>query len=217
LHGVSVSVGSGELIAILGPNGAGKSTLLKTLAGQLPFRRGSLELAGERVNGTGARSLAVSGVVLVPQGSNVFRDLTVAENLALPKLALGRAVASGEAMLERFPILAERAGQPAGSLSGGERQILAMATALLMRPKVLLLDEPTTGLSPQAMAAVADVIASCVVEGVAVMWVVEQMPEVALEHADRAHVMEAGEITYSSDAAELLKGDRVRELLLEHT
>lgn len=216
LHDVSVTIPEGGVVAVLGPNGAGKSTLLKTLAGHLPAMAGELLLAGERYDGRDARWLARAGVVLVPQTGAVFPDLTVAENLRLGALHNPDGAGDIAAAMERFPMLRERSGQSAGSLSGGERQLLAISSALLMRPKVLLLDEPTTGLAPQAAATTADLIGQAIERGTAVAWVVEQMPELALGRAQHAYFLEAGQITYAGPASSLLEAGRLEELMLQH-
>ena len=216
LHDVSISVPESGVVAILGPNGAGKSTLLKTLAGHLPAISGELLLAGERYNERTARWLAREGVVLVPQTGAVFPDLTVEENLRLGALHNPDRSKDIATAMERFPVLGERKNQSAGSLSGGERQLLAISSALLMRPKVLLLDEPTTGLSPIAAKSTADLIGEAIEGGTAVAWVVEQMPELALQRAEHAYFLEAGQITYDGPASTLMEAGRLEELMLQH-
>jgi branched-chain amino acid transport system ATP-binding protein len=151
----------------------------------------------------------------VPQTGAVFPNLTVTENLrigALRREDPGPAIA---ATLERFPILGERPNQVAGSLSGGERQVLAISAALLMRPRVLLLDEPTTGLAPLIAAEIADLILDAVGEGMAAAWVVEQMPELALRRAEHAYFIEGGEITFDGPASALMERERLEELMLQ--
>jgi branched-chain amino acid transport system ATP-binding protein len=215
LHEVSLTIPEGSLVAILGPNGAGKSTLLKTLAGLLPVMDGDVRLDDESYRGRDARTLARTGVTLVPQTGAVFPNLTVLENLHIG--ALGRAGADPEIAdtLAEFPMLAERPNQLAGSLSGGERQVLAITAALLMRPKVLLLDEPTTGLAPLVATQIADLILAAVGKRMAVGWVVEQMPELALKRAEHAYFLEGGEITFEGPASVLLERERLEELMLQ--
>ena len=216
LHDVSLRIGTEGMVAILGPNGAGKSTLLKTLAGHLPVLGGQLLLDGQRYDGRDARWAARAGIALVPQTGSVFPDLSVAENLRLGALYHPRPDEAIAEAMERFPVLGERAGQAAGSLSGGERQLLAISSALLMEPKVLLLDEPTTGLSPMAAEATAELIGESIQHGMAVAWVVEQMPELALERATRAYFIEAGQVTFDGDASALLEREKLEELMLQH-
>lgn len=215
LHEVSLIVSEGSLVAILGPNGAGKSTLLKTLAGLLPVMDGDIRLNEDSYRGREAPSVARSGLALVPQTGAVFPNLTVTENLRIG--ALGRTGADSDiaATLDEFPMLGERPNQLAGSLSGGERQVLAIASALLMRPKVMLLDEPTTGLAPLVATQVAELIVAAVERGMAVAWVVEQMPELALKQAEHAYFLEAGEITFEGPAGALLERERLKELMLQ--
>jgi branched-chain amino acid transport system ATP-binding protein len=215
VHEVSLEIPRGELIAILGPNGAGKSTLLKALAGRLPVLAGDRRLAGESYRDRDAHWAARSGIVLVPQTGAVFPDLSVEDNLRIGALGRRDAVAAIAAAMERLPILHERSAQPAGSLSGGERQLLAIASALLMNPKVLLLDEPTTGLAPLAAEATAELISATVGGGTAVAWVVEQIPEVALERATRAYFLDGGQVTFDGDPVALMVEGRLEELLLQ--
>jgi branched-chain amino acid transport system ATP-binding protein len=215
LHDVSLSIPERGIVTILGPNGAGKSTLLRALAGQIPLMSGDRLLDGASYARSDATSTSRAGVALVPQTDAVFADLTVEDNLRIG--AHGREDAD-EAIAEvvsRFPILDERLEQAAGSLSGGERQLLAVSAALLMRPSVLLLDEPTTGLAPTAAAATAGLIADTAAEGTAVAWVVEQSPELALERADRAYFVEAGQIRFEGEARSLMEADRLEALMLQ--
>jgi branched-chain amino acid transport system ATP-binding protein len=215
VHDVTLTLDEG-IVAILGPNGAGKSTLLKMLAGQLPVAGGELLLDGKSYAGRSASELAREGVVLMPQTGAVFPDISVHDNLRLGALHHpGGEAAIGDSMA-RFPVLEERASQSAGSLSGGERQLLAICCALLMRPKVLLLDEPTSGLSPMIARETAEVVGEAVSEGLTVAWVVEQMPELALERARAAYFIEAGQVTYDGPAEALLEQNRLQELMLQH-
>jgi ABC-type branched-subunit amino acid transport system ATPase component len=214
IHGATMAIPESGIVAILGPNGAGKSTLLKTLARQLPVMAGELTLDGRRYDGRDTTWAARSGIALVAQTGNVFADLTVEDNLRLGALHnRDWRSATAEAM-NRFPVLRDRARQSAGSLSGGERQLLAVSSALLMRPRVLLLDEPTTGLSPLAAQATAQLIDDIVADGVAVAWVVEQMPELALRRSTHAYFVEAGQLTFFEDASELLETGRLEQLML---
>lgn len=216
LHGVSLEVAQGQVVAIVGPNGAGKSTLLKTLAGFLPVMSGEVTLDGEPYQRHDGLWTTRRGVILVPQTGNVFSDLTVDENLRLASYGQKQPRKAIEQATERFPVLAERASQTAGSLSGGERQALAVISALLMEPSVLLLDEPTTGLSPLAAQATAELIDDAIERGVGVAWVVEQMPELALKRAEQAYFMESGRVTFADTAESLLHEGRLEELMLQH-
>jgi branched-chain amino acid transport system ATP-binding protein len=199
--------------AILGPNGAGKSTLMRTLSGYLPAISGELRLNDEDFTGRDVSWCVEQGVILMGQTGNVFPDLTIEENLALAALNRDDSAAAVEAAMDRVPVLRERYRQAAGSLSGGERQLLAIASALIMEPKVLLLDEPTTGLSPLAVEATVEVIDQCVAEGMTIAWVVEQMPEIALKRAGRAYFLDAGTVTFEGAAAELLEGNRLEQMM----
>jgi branched-chain amino acid transport system ATP-binding protein len=215
LHGVSLSVPPEGSVAILGPNGAGKSTLLKALARQLPIMDGELRFDGEPYGHEGGTWAARHGIALVPQTGNVFADLTIRDNLRLSAMRRSDGEAAIEQAVNRFPVLGERAGQLAGSLSGGERQMLAISSALLLEPRLLLLDEPTTGLSPKAAEETAEAVAEVSREGTAVLWVVEQMPELVLRRVRHAYVMEAGRMQFDGTPAELMDGGRLEQLLLQ--
>lgn len=215
VHSVSVALPEGAAVAIIGPNGAGKSTLLKTLARQLPVMDGDVLYQGESYAGKDPNWAANHGIAFVPQGQSVFPNLTVLENLRIgawlhpnPGLAIEEATS-------RFPILEERASQNAGSLSGGERQTLAISCALLMRPSVLLLDEPTSGLSPKAAKQIIDWISETVEQGMSVMWVVEQMPELILERSQKAYMLEAGRMKFEGEAESLVQSGQLEKLFLE--
>ena len=214
LHGVSIGVPDGGAVAILGPNGAGKSTLLKVLARQLPVLSGELVLAGRSYGAEDATWAARHGIALVPQTENVFRDLSVRENLRLSAMRRADGAAASEEALARLPELAARGDQLAGSLSGGERQMLAIAAALLLQPRLLLLDEPTTGLAPKAAEATAETIAAATRAGTAVLWVVEQMHELALRRVQHAYVMEAGQVQFEGAPQELMENGRLERMLL---
>ncbi|MGH2948685.1 MAG: ABC transporter ATP-binding protein [Solirubrobacteraceae bacterium] len=215
LHDLSLRVPAEGSVAVLGPNGAGKSTLLKALARQIPIMDGELRFDGHPYAEEDATWAARHGIALVPQSANVFPDLTIRDNLRLSGMRRADGEAGIERAVTRFPVLGERAGQLAGSLSGGERQMLAISSALLLEPKLLLLDEPTTGLSPRAAAETADAVAEVSREGTAVLWVVEQMPELVLRRVRHAYVMEAGRIQFDGTPAELMDGGRLEQLLLQ--
>lgn len=217
LHQVSLRVGEKETVALVGPNGAGKSTLMRTLARQLPVIEGALLFRGEDYGSRDPMWAATHGIALVPQTRNVFTELSVRENLQIGAWRHpepDRAIQEAQA---RFPILRERAGQPASALSGGERQILAISCALLARPSLLLLDEPTSGLSPKAAETVMDWVSEIVALNTALIWVVEQMPEPVLRRSHRAYVLEGGQIKFDGPAHDLLSKGRLEELVLQRT
>lgn len=212
LHGIDLDVEDGELVAVLGPNGAGKSTLVKTLARVLPVMSGELEVDGRSIVRWRTSDAAAYGIGLVPQDDNVFAHLTVQENLTLS----ARGSSGGElvdAVYERFPMLGGRAAQNAGSLSGGERQSLAVAMAFVASPTLLLLDEPTTGLAPIVSQELTDWIVEIAASGATVVWVVEQNPEPVLAAAHRAYVLDGGEVRHEGPAGEL-SGTDVMALVL---
>ncbi len=217
LHDIDFEVDEGEVVAVLGANGAGKSTLMKTLARVLAVMSGHIEFGGTVIDRWGAVDAARGGVTYVPQENNVFAGLTVAENLRISASHHGGH--SGKAIeeaLDHLPILRERATQPAGTLSGGQRQQLAVASALLTRPRLLLLDEPTTGLAPLVVQEMLEWISTIVSGGMTTVWVVEQSPELALDLADRAYVMGGGQIVREGPA-DAISSETLREVLLgEH-
>lgn len=214
LHRVNMRVDDGELVAIVGPNGAGKSTLVKTLARTLRVMSGELELDGRSVTKWRASQAAAAGIGYVPQENNVFANLTVAENLGLSRRGPD-ADQLTEKVYEQFAFLRERAKQNAGSLSGGERQSLAVAMAFVGSPSFLLLDEPTTGLAPLASQGLTEWIVDIATSGATVVWVVEQNPEPVLAAADRAYVLDGGQVRFEGPAANLSGGD-LMALVLEH-
>ena len=214
LNGCSLSVAPGELIGIIGPNGAGKSTLLKALFGLIPVRSGTVTLLGEDITGAKANTLVARGVGYVPQNNNVFPRLTVEENLEMglylnPK----RFVERIDVVCELFPLLASRRKQRAGSLSGGERQMVAMGRALMMDPKVLLLDEPSAGLSP---AFQDEVFIRCRrINGAGVTIImVEQNAQRCLQICHRGYVLDQGTNAYTGTGDQLLHDPKVIELYL---
>ena len=214
LKGAVLDIRPGELVAIIGPNGAGKSTLLKAVAGLLSLKSGAILLDGKPIHGLPARDRARRGIAFVPQEANVFPTMTVAENLEIGGFLEPRAVAGRSAALfARFPMLAEKRRQAARTLSGGQRQILAMAMALMVQPRVLLLDEPSAGLSPVAADALFDSIATIHNEGVAIA-MVEQNAYEALMIADRGIVLVDGRTVLDGPARELAEAQDVRRLFL---
>jgi branched-chain amino acid transport system ATP-binding protein len=214
LHGCSVHVDAGELIGIIGPNGAGKSTLIKSVFGLVPVRSGTVRLAGEDITSLAAHELVGRGVGYVPQTRNVFGSLTIAENLAMGTFLKPKEQERRLAQVtELFPLLRDRASQRAGSLSGGERQLVAMARALMAEPRVLLLDEPSAGLSPAMQDEVFDRIAEINRSGVSVL-MVEQNARRCLQLCHRAYVLDQGVDAHTGTGQELLHDPRVVELYL---
>ncbi|MEN9228086.1 MAG: ABC transporter ATP-binding protein [Gloeomargarita sp. GMQP_bins_120] len=215
LQGASIEVGQGELVTLIGPNGAGKSTLLKAIFNLLPYRRGRVEFQGRDILPVPTHQLVTLGMAYVPQLANVFRSLTVAENLQL-----GAGAKRGKSLQTRvdeltqlFPILRQRYHQRAGTLSGGERQLLAMARALMSDPQLLLLDEPSAALSPKWVGEVMGCIQQINRLGVTVL-LVEQNARQALKISHRGYVLENGRECYSGPAAQLLDDPRIGELYL---
>jgi branched-chain amino acid transport system ATP-binding protein len=205
LRGVDIVVGQGEIVAVIGPNGAGKSTLLLTVAGVVKARSGQVTFAGESILGAAPERLAADGLSLVPEGRHIFGSLTVAENIDLG--ATTRSDRSGiaddvEKVLAMFPVLRDRYRQRAGQLSGGEQQMLAIARALLSRPKLLLLDEPSLGLAPLVVKQVYDAVTELRKQGMTVL-IVEQSVNRALAAADRTYVMNSGAIAMVGRSEEL--------------
>ena len=215
LHGVDLKASAGEIVVVLGPNGAGKTTLMKAIAGHLPATEGTVTLNGDNIAGLAPQQIARRGVGYVPQDHNVFRELTVRDNLRVASLAFPGAAARTGAVFDRFPILADRANQRASTLSGGERQTLAVSCALIAKPEALLLDEPTAGLAPLFVDQMVEWVSELAAAGMAVVWVVEQSPEKILAASTRACLLEGGRSTAELDSRELLEPGRLQELLLE--
>jgi len=215
LRGVDLSAAAEQIVAIVGPNGAGKSTLLKAIYGLVRPRGGSVRFAGTEVTGRRADLLTRAGMNLVPQVGNVFPSLTVAENLHVGGLVLARTDRQAEIarVLELFPLLAERRRQRAGLLSGGQRKLVAIARALVARPRLLLLDEPSAGLSPLAIDLVFDKLVEIRGLGIGIV-IVEQNARRALALADTGYVLDTGRNAYSGAGRELLDDPRVVELYL---
>ena len=206
LRGVSLSVGEGEIVAVIGANGAGKSTLLWSVAGVVRPRSGTIEFRGERIDGKRPEHIARSGISLVPEGRHIFGSLTVKENLQLAAAHRSRDTEDGNGLdlaLERFPFLAERLGSPAGQLSGGEQQQLAIARALLARPRLILLDEPSLGLAPRLVELVMNELAQLREAGITIL-LIEQAVGVAVELADRTYVFRNGVVDLSGTRDELM-------------
>ncbi|MFZ9326900.1 MAG: ABC transporter ATP-binding protein [Burkholderiaceae bacterium] len=219
VKGIDFYINSGELVTLIGANGAGKTTTLKVIAGLLKPSSGSIHFLGSAIGGQPAYELAALGVGLVPEGRGVFARMTILENLqmgAYVRQGSHSAKSIGhdlEVVLETFPRLRERLSQLAGTLSGGEQQMVAIARAMMARPKLLLLDEPSMGLAPLMVETIFGVIQNLNQHGMTIL-LVEQNARLALSMADRAYVLESGVITLSGTANELLNDDRVREAYL---
>jgi len=216
VKGADLIVGEGELVCLIGANGAGKTSILKAICGLLPAAAGSVSYSGQPITGVPSFKLVRKGLVLVPEGRGIFGQLSVAENLAMGAFAREDAAEVRrdlEKMLALFPRLAERGTQSAGTLSGGEQQMLALGRALMSKPKLLLLDEPSMGLAPLMVAKIFEVVRRIADEGVTLL-LVEQNARMALEAASRGYVMESGVITLEGEAKALLSDPRVREAYL---
>ncbi|WP_408593994.1 ABC transporter ATP-binding protein [Limnohabitans sp.] len=216
VKGVSLEVRAGELVSLIGSNGAGKTTTMKAITGLLPLVGGQIELMGRDIRGLGPWDLVQQGLAMVPEGRGVFTRMTIFENLqmgAYIRRDAARVADDIERVFTTFPRLKERRDQLAGTLSGGEQQMLAMGRALMSRPHILLLDEPSMGLSPLMVDKIFEVVQEVSAQGVTVL-LVEQNASRALHMADRAYVMESGLITLSGAASDLLHDPKVREAYL---
>ena len=214
LRGASIHVGHGEMVGIIGPNGAGKSTLIKAIFGLVPIRSGVMELEGHDIVGTAGFDLVKLGVGYVPQVRNVFGSLSVTENLRMGVfLQPDRFEARRDQVFDLFPVLADKRNDRAESLSGGQRQVLAMGRALMMEPSLMLLDEPSAGLSPAMQDEVFERIAAINAEGVSIL-IVEQNAHKALRICDRGYVLDQGVVAYTGTGPELMHDPMVIELYL---
>jgi len=216
VKGIDLHVDEGELVCLIGANGAGKSTTLRAITGLVPPASGRVVYDGQPINGLRSHQIARKGLALVPEGRGVFAQLTIEENLAMG--AYARKDAAGVAVdVERaftlFPRLKERRRQTAGTLSGGEQQMLAISRALMSRPRLLLLDEPSMGLAPMMVDKIFEVIRGISAEGVTLL-LVEQNARLALEASHRAYVLEGGLVTLSGEGQALLHDPRIREAYL---
>jgi branched-chain amino acid transport system ATP-binding protein len=216
VKGIDFEVREGELVTLIGSNGAGKTTTMKAITGSLPMNDGDIEYLGKSIRGTGAWDLVRRGLAMVPEGRGVFTRMSITENLQMgayirkdkPGIA-----ADMDKVFTTFPRLRERRDQLAGTLSGGEQQMLAMGRALMSRPKLLLLDEPSMGLSPIMVDKIFEVVRDVSAQGVTVL-LVEQNASRALQIADRAYVMESGLVAMSGDARQMLSDPKVRAAYL---
>ncbi|MGI9023571.1 MAG: ABC transporter ATP-binding protein [Acidimicrobiales bacterium] len=215
VRGVSFTVARGEVVALIGSNGAGKTTTLRTISGLLHPTSGEISFDGERVDRVPAHRLVARGIAQAPEGRRLFPRMTVKENLDLGAYLRtdGDVGADLERVTDLFPILAERRTQTAGTLSGGEQQMLAIGRALMSRPRLLMLDEPSMGLSPIMMSVIFDTLAELKMRGTTLL-LVEQNAQAALKLADRGHVLETGRIVLSGTAVELMQNDDVRKAYL---
>ncbi|MBN8690971.1 MAG: ABC transporter ATP-binding protein [Armatimonadetes bacterium] len=215
LRELSLEVNQGEIVAIIGSNGAGKSTLMRSLSGLIKPRAGSIEFMGQPIHELPANEIVKLGISQSPEGRKIFTNMSVHENLQIGStIRTDNEIASDmEKVLDRFPRLRERFKQNAGTLSGGEQQMLAIGRALMSRPKLLLLDEPSMGLAPNLVAEIFNIITDLKKEGVTIL-VVEQNAHKALSIADRAYVLETGNIVLTGTGQELLASPKVKEAYL---
>jgi branched-chain amino acid transport system ATP-binding protein len=215
VKGLSLVVREGELVSLIGANGAGKSTTLKAITGLQPLAGGSVSYLGKPVRGQGAWDLVRQGLVMVPEGRGTFTRMTITENLMMGAFVRDddEIEADVESVFELFPRLRERRKQLAGTMSGGEQQMLAMGRALMARPKLLLMDEPSMGLSPIMVDKIFEVVKSISARGVTIL-LVEQNASRALRLADRGYVMESGELTMTGAASDLLNDPKVKAAYL---
>jgi branched-chain amino acid transport system ATP-binding protein len=219
LRGIDLTVAAGEMVAVLGPNGAGKSTLLRTISRiDTNVRSGAITFDGHDLLHASTVQGVGYGCLHVPEGRQLFTELSVDDNIRLGAFSVDRKNIDADvaAIYERFPALADRKSQTAFSLSGGEQQMLAIGRALMAKPRMLMLDEPSTGLAPQIVAQIFAILADLKRSGTAVL-IVEQNAYLTLQHADRAYVLENGEIALSGTAAELTADERVRAIYLGGT
>ena len=216
VKGISFDVEEGEIVTLIGANGAGKSTTLNTVAGLLKPREGKIEFAGESLLGIPPHKIVSRGMALCPEGRRVFLQMSVRDNLemgAFTRTDSAEVADSLEMVFDRFPRLKEREGQSAGTLSGGEQQMLAMGRALMSKPRLLMLDEPSMGLAPILVQEIFNIIKSLHDTGTTVL-LVEQNARMALSIADRAYVLETGHVSMSGNAADLANDERVKQAYL---
>jgi len=215
LHGVSLDVYPGEIVALIGSNGAGKSTTLRAISGMIPVESGSVALDGESITNLPSHEIVARGLAHIPEGRQIFGDQSVFDNLLLGGFSLdsrtSRSLAEQE--IRRFPVLYERRGQRAGTLSGGEQQMLAISRGLMSRPRLLLMDEPSMGLAPLLVRQVAQTILDLNAEGVTVL-LVEQLASMALAVADRAYVLQNGVVRLTGSSQQLTQNPEVVRLYL---
>lgn len=217
LKGIDLEVGEGEIVTLIGANGAGKTTTLRTISGLIRPREGRIEFNGQAISGAPAHRIVEMGVCHVPEGRRIFSALTVMENLNMGAYSLGgdkRAIKENRRrVFSLFPRLEERKNQLGGTLSGGEQQMLTIGRALMARPRLLMLDEPSLGLAPMLVKAIFEAICEINARGVTIL-LVEQSARAALKIADRGYVLETGRVALSGRAEELLRDERVRKAYL---
>jgi branched-chain amino acid transport system ATP-binding protein len=215
LHGIDLEVNEGEIVTLIGANGAGKTTTLRTISGLLKPRQGTIHFHGHEITGVKPHVITAQGISHVPEGRGIFANLTVADNLELGAYLRKDKVTNAEyeRIFTLFPVIKERLKQNAGTLSGGEQQMLAISRALMSKPQVLLLDEPSLGLAPQLVQAIFRVIREINAEGVTIL-LVEQNAHMALVTANRGYVMETGRIVLHDDTKALLASDRIKKAYL---
>ena len=214
IKGVSFEVNEGEIVTLIGANGAGKTTSLQTVSGLLRSKTGSIEFFGENIGHVAAHKIVEKGLALVPEGRRVFAQMTVQENLEMGAYTAPAGTAANlELVFEQFPRLKERRRQAAGTLSGGEQQMLAMGRALMSAPKLMMLDEPSMGLAPILVEQIFDIIRELHKRGTTIL-LVEQNAQMALSVADRAYVMETGKITLSGSGKELAASEEIKKAYL---
>ena len=214
LKDVSIEVNDGEIVALIGANGAGKSTTLKTISGLLRSKTGSITFMDENISHTDAYKLVPKGIAHVPEGRHVFLQMTVQENLELGAYTNSKYTKEGiQDIYHRFPRLKHRKNQIAGTLSGGEQQMLAMGRALMSQPKLIMMDEPSMGLAPILVDQIFEIINDLHKSGTTIL-LVEQNAEMALKIADRAYVLESGKITLSGTGSELAQSDEIKKAYL---
>lgn len=214
LHDVSLSVQKGEIVSVIGANGAGKSTLMHTIAGVLQVQKGEIQFKNERINDVPPYARIERGLGYVPQDANIFPDLTVQENLEMGGFIVSDLAHKIEEVLSYFPKLKERFSQYGSTLSGGERQMLAIGSALLTSPELLILDEPISGLSPQATNSLIESITQINQSGCSLLWVVEENPRATLAHTDRVYLISNGELAKEATADEFLADENFDKLFL---
>ena len=216
LKGISFEVNEGEIVSLIGANGAGKTTMMQSVVGMIPKKSGTVIFNGKDITKLPCHKIVQLGMTQVPEGRRIFQELTVYENLMMGAYTVRdqqQFKADLESVFDRFPRLAERRNQIAGTLSGGEQQMLAMSRALMIRPKLLMLDEPSMGLAPILVDQIFDIIKQLHEQGTTIL-LVEQNASKALQIADRAYVLETGNITLSGTGAELANSDEVRKAYL---
>lgn len=214
LHGVNIRVGEGEIVSIIGPNGAGKTTLMKTLVGALKVMEGEITFLNKPITGLKPNKIIRRGIGYVPQEKNIFADLTVMENLEMGAFTAPNFFHEElDSVFKMFPVLEERKAQKAGTLSGGERQMLGIASALLVRPKLLLLDEPCSGLAPR----IRDIVIKKILDinesrKIAILWIVEQNPELILNYVQRSYILKSGTIEFEDKFENILHNEKFKDL-----